>query len=199
MQSSLHDLNKENRSSSRGNGRWVCRDRNKVQTLRSNDDDNKDGDSKKTSAVKSIKLFVPTENRQGEAKVADTVAPLCLNKETYEGHRHYKRDCKKTYAEKRSQPLQQFLAGEPLEETEPTESEGLIAVNLADTVPVFVNGDCHANHAAICDNILVGLAKASIFFSILPLKTPIAMNLAAEGRNESLKLTADLKARITTT
>ena len=212
-QSRSPSVNKAGPGSPRGGRRFGGRDRGKARALRSDDADESGGGSEKTSAAQPQKAAGPTDNREVDTKAADTVVPLCLNKDTCAGQRHYMRDCKKTSTEKRRELLGEFRAkhkpaaikrvrftDEPPAYIESSnESDGRFAATLADKVSVVVNGDYGADHAALGNNHLLELAKANLFVPIIPLEKPITMDLAADGQTEPLKLTADRKARITTT
>ena len=66
-------------------------------------------------------------------------------------------------------------------------------------MPVSVSGDYGADHAAIGKNHLTALYDADVYVSIMELKNPISMELAASDDGNTFTITSKQKARISTT
>ena len=140
--------------------------------------------------------------------------PLCLNDRTCAGVRHFLRDCTKTAETKKRELLdayhktksdgalrrfKNYYAEETAAGNTTTESRGRIRAKLMDKVPVWVSGDYGADHAAISVSHVTQLAEVNCFVPLLPLLNPVSMELAASGDHLTFTITANQKARITTT
>ena len=146
--------------------------------------------------------------------------PFCLNEETCLGERHYIRDCTKTPEEKKRQLLAERrqrkkqtppslkrvgVSPETIKNdandalVSPKVGNGRIAAMLSDCLPVTVSGDYGSDHAALSEHHLSRLAEANIFVPVLPLQNPVQMHLAVEGSDNPLIISAERKARISTT
>ena len=157
------------------------------------------GDTPNTSRTKSV-LRNP-DTRQ---------LPLCLNVDECKEH-HLLKNCpvtseikkeallKEFYAKKSRKGQLSILATTP-ETVYALQGTGRYFAKLADTVQVIVNGDYGADHCALSQDHLRSCADKGIYVQVLPLSSPISMQLAMSGENrEPITVHAEKKARISTT
>ena len=64
---------------------------------------------------------------------------------------------------------------------------------------MVVSADYGSYHAALSEHHLAQLSQANIFVPVLPLQNPVTLHLAVDGSDGPLAITAERKARISTT
>ena len=150
----------------------------------------------------------PEKGEQSSGKKNGKTAPKvpkCLNPDCKE--HHFLRDCTVTPPEKARTLLEVYRnrrsSVKRLQSKVPRTGKqaGRMDALLADTVSVVVNGDYGADHAAISSTHLKLLAEAGVYVLLLPLKTPVRMQLLMESKHSDIStcVVAHQKARISTT
>ena len=163
-----------------------------TQTLNKSTD--RDGKEKTGSTIKS----------EHSAEFKPTL-PYCLNRETCEGKRHLIKDCPHADDEKRRKLIEAFKAKKSVglvrrfHTDNINISDGRIPTLLMDAVDVTVSGDYGADRAAVCEKHLQALASRNIFVPVLPLSTPVVLDLAVSSETDAYKVAAKRKARLSLT